>query len=67
MLDIIPEHNLIELYNSPKMSILISQIWQGKYESHSFLNYSLNYQIIKSILLKQVRNLFRYTRILPEI
>ena len=54
VIDIISQDNLIELFRLPKISIIIESIWQGKYEMESFLNYSINYEIIKTILFKQV-------------
>lgn len=54
VLDMISRNEFTEILESKKLSIIISGMWQGKYETHSFLNYSLNFQIIKTIFLKQV-------------
>ena len=54
VIDIMSQDNLIDLFSLPKISIIIESIWQGKYEMESFLNYSINYEIIKTILFKQV-------------
>ena len=54
VIDIISDNNLIELFKVSKVSIIIEAIWQGRYEMGSFLNFSLNYEIIKTIFFKQV-------------
>lgn len=58
--DLIASNELYELLNVSKASLIVSSMWDGKYETHSFLNYSLNYQIVKSIIFRQ-KNLIGYS------
>lgn len=44
--DIITENNLIEIFKEPHISIIINGIWNGGIDTESFLNYSINYNII---------------------
>jgi hypothetical protein len=60
MFEIIIQHNLVELLAFSKPSLIVSSMWQGEYEMQFFLNYSLNFQIVKSIILKQ-KNLAGYS------
>jgi len=59
VIDVITQNNLIQLLKIPKVSLMVSEIWEGKYELESFMNCSLNYQIFKSIILRQ-KNMIGY-------
>lgn len=54
VLDLMSRNRFLEILKFKKLSLVIKSVWEGRYETHGFLNYSLNYQIINTILMKQV-------------
>ena len=60
VIDVISENDAIELLKIPKISLMINGIWDGEYEQESFMSYSLNFQIFKSIVLNQ-KNMIGYS------
>lgn len=60
VIDVIAENNAIQLLNIPKISLMINGMWEGEYEVESFMSYSLNFQIFKSIVLNQ-KNMIGYS------
>lgn len=53
VIDELADHEIYDVFNSRKPLVLITQLWSGKYEQEFFLNYSINFRIIRDLVFHQ--------------
>ena len=52
VIDQIAEYELYDVLTSRKSIVICYEIWNGRYETEPFMNYSLNYRIVNAIFFK---------------